>query len=218
MVDHGIVAGGTRRYHQWVTDLPAHHQLIIDRLCEPLDTTARDQALAAAKPGQRVVAFAGRAGGEGADPESIRVLKERETGGQMLVAVVWTDGEGRPKHGVFTLTRSSEGAWQGGVGGSGGVGPVLRGRPWLNAGAGGRPFYIYGQVVEGPNVARVRVTFERTLILEDEPDVNGIVLFPTDQDQPNGWQEGGIAELFDAEARLVARHRLFGKADPLPTS
>jgi hypothetical protein len=191
---------------------------IIEKLTTPTDTASRDAALAKAMPGQsRVVAYV-RSGGEGADPASVIVRKERRSGRHYVAAVEWVSGEGQAMEGVFSLTSDDSGQWEcrGYHSGSVGGDPV-RGRPWVNLGAGGDPFYLGGRVVESDVAVAVRIRFSNGLALDDVAGPDGIVLFPSAGPPPPGWSSdtSATAELLGLDGSVVARHRLTGRADPV---
>jgi len=188
---------------------------VIDALTTPLDTSSRDEAIQRAKPDQRGVSYASR-GGEGADPNSIRLVKERYADGQYVVAVNWIDGEGTPKMGVFSFVRRDDGRWQkrGGHHSSGTGTAPTRGRPWVNVGAGGDPFYVGGAVLECEGAALVRLVLNDGVVLEDEPDEAGVVLFPSGRPPHSEWLDGAhCAEIYREGGELIARHPLFGRAE-----
>jgi hypothetical protein len=72
-----------------------------------------------------------------------------------------------------------------------------RGRPWLNAGAGGDPFYVGGLLCEADGAALVRVRFSDGLVMEDAAGPDGIVLVPSGRGPAPDWivDSGATVEL-----------------------
>jgi hypothetical protein len=108
--------------------------------------------------------------------------KERRSGRHHVAAVEWVSGEGQAMRGVFSLTLDDSGQWEcrGCHSGSWGGDPV-RGRPWVNVGAGGDPFYVGGRVVESDVAVLVRIRFSNGSVLEDVAGPDGIVIFPVER-------------------------------------
>jgi hypothetical protein len=191
---------------------PDPRQLIVNELIGPLDTSARDAAIARAS-GSGPIAYVGT-GGEhrGARESEVAIEKERELDGYRLYGVVWKSGEGIPLQGVFVARRLEGGDWQVGAGHWGGGDP-LRGRPWANLGRGGEPLYFGGRVCEAPDAARVRIT-SGARSFEDDVDATRWVLFPTDLPNTSMGDEW-VVEIMRGDGEVIARHGMGGRSEPV---
>lgn len=192
--------------------------LVVAQLTAPFDDSARRTALAAASSTQgKPVAFISSGHEQrGTRPEGIEFLKSKEVNGHVVLAARWRAGDGQPWHGAFSFVRDPDGHWQSNGGHSGGgdgpgAGP-RRGRPWVNLGGGGRLMYLAGLVEEAPEAATVRLLGAgRTF--EDIVDESRWALFPTDL--PNEIHSAKyVVEILAADGSVLARHKVFGRADP----
>lgn len=188
--------------------------LIVAWLIRPVDFTERDAAAAAAGTAGPV-AYSPKHQAEGADPASILFVKHRSLDDHHVLAVTWTDGEGRAKEGVFSVAPPPaggplriRGSHFGGVGGD-----LQPKRAWLNAGGGSSPFYAGGRVLGDPSVTLARVLLQGASF-EDSVGPDGWAVFPTGREVELS-EPPQVVELFDASAVLVNRHRLFRSSKPI---
>lgn len=154
-------------------------QAIVERLSEP-----RGQLISqsARSPGGWQSSIR-EAGGEDADPRSIRFLKERAVPGHQLYYVVFNTRAGEQRQFVVGVMQQADGNWDVRGSAGGGGGDPVREHPWINFGAWGWPrFFSGGGKVIGAGSERAthaRLRFADGTTLEDVIDA-GIVLFMSD--------------------------------------
>jgi hypothetical protein len=143
----------------------------------------------------------------GAQLSSVRLLKQRAIAGRQVVAVAFTDREGRDLFCACELRQQDDGTWS--VHGSAGGG--LSGPRWEapRANLGGSPGNqasgcYFGGLVQGDSageVTRVRLVSADGVILEDTVE-EGVILFLGDR--PVGLPLS--ADLYDRAGKLVTHH------------
>lgn len=149
-----------------------------------------------------------RGAGHDADPVTIRFIKHRSTPGRELHAVAFADRAGMRYRYLVGVVRGSDGHWElDGLAG-GGEHDRPRDQPWVNFCGWGWPrAFSGGGWVTGNGsaaAARVRLRFQRGLVLEDTIE-DGVVLLIGDVriDMP------ATAEILDADGSLLASHSAF---------
>ena len=148
-----------------------------------------------------------RAGGQDADPGTVRFVKQRGIPGHELHAIAFDDRDGRNYRFLVGVVQHASGWEVKGLAG-GGEGDPRRDQPWVNFCGWGWPrlFRSGGWVVGSGSKAatRVRLHFRGGPMLEDTVD-DGVVLLIADArvDVP------ATAEIFDAKGSLLASHSVF---------
>jgi hypothetical protein len=135
--------------------------------------------------------------------ESVRCRKERAIQGRRFYAVIFDSEQPFPAHWHWLIAAEQHDDGWIATGGAGGAGAGRqRDRAWVNlAGWWGQDrFYAGGEIVSGPNIARVRLTTRDGTVLEDDTDT-GVVLFLTD----HAVELPVTLELLDATGQVVAR-------------
>jgi hypothetical protein len=143
----------------------------------------------------------------GAQPRSVRVLKQRDLPGRQLCAVAFTTEEGREVFCACELRQQDDGSWSVHGSAGGGLGGPPGTTPWANLGGspGGHASGCYfGGLVQGDptgEVTRVRLVSADGATLDDTVE-EGVVLF---------LGEGPVglplsAELYDQAGKVVERH------------
>jgi hypothetical protein len=147
-------------------------------------------------------------GGEDADPDSVRFIKERAAPGHQLHFVRFATRAGSERALVIEVVQQSAGQWEVRGNAGGGHGDPPRSQPWVNFAAWGWPrFFCGGGRVIGAGserARRARLGFTNGTMLEDSVE-EGTVLFMTD----DPVQLPATVEIRDEAGVTLARYQEF---------